>query len=156
MSLAYKITLVTLALAASAVGVLPAAESAATRGIVTRARSVRDVAHLRKTAVEGAVVFEEGQAEGALRGAMRVRLDTNVPFRAWFTLRTRDGTLRGYGSATPCETRCSGHYESFRGPLVIDGGSGLYAHARGHGGLYGVFDRETYGVEVQTTGTLSY
>jgi hypothetical protein len=143
-------------LALAAVGSPSVASSAPLRGLVARTRSAEDVAHLRKTVVEGAVVIEEGQAEGALPGTMRVRLDTNIPFRASFTLRTHGGTLRGYGSANPCETKCSGYYESFRGSLTIDGGSGLYAHARGHGGLYGVFDRKSYAVEVQTTGTLSY
>jgi hypothetical protein len=151
-SLVYKTALAALALA---FGTLPADGTAAPRAIQTRTQSVEDVAHLRKTSVEGSVVIEEGKAEGALPGTMRVHLDTNIPFRASFTLRTRGGTLQGHGSATPCEAKCTGHYESFRGTLVIDGGSGRYAHARGHGGLYGVFDRETYGVEVQTTGTLS-
>ena len=155
-SFAYKIALATLAAGASIVIALPAAGTAASRARVARTQSVKDVAYLTKTGVEGSVVFEYGKAEGALPGKMRVRLDTNVPFRASFTLRTPAGTLTGHGSANPCEQKCSGHYESFSGSLVIDGGSGRYAHARGRGGLYGVFDRETYGVEVQTTGTLSY
>ncbi len=151
----YKIALAMLAAGAGMVIALPAA-GAPSRARVARTQSVKDVARLKKTGVEGPVVFEQGMAEGALAGEMKVRLDTNVPFRASFTLRTRAGTLTGHGSATPCEQKCSGHYESFNGSLVIDGGSGRYAHARGRGGLYGVFDRETYGVEVQTTGTLSY
>jgi hypothetical protein len=155
-SLAHKLALATLAALASVVMPLPAAGTAAWRASATRTQSVRDTARLHKTGVEGSIVFEQGNAEGALPGEMRVRLDTNVPFRASFTLKTHAGTLRGHGSATPCEQKCSGHYESFRGVLVIDGGSGRYAHARGRGGLYGVFDRDTYGVEVQTTGTLSY
>jgi hypothetical protein len=155
-SSAYRIALATLVAGACIAMSLPAAGTAASRASVARTQSVKDVARLEKTDVEGSVVFEQGEAEGALPGKMRVRLDTNVPFRASFTLRTRGGTLSGHGTATPCEQRCSGRYESFRGALVIDGGSGRYAHARGHGGLYGVFDRETYSVEVQTTGTLVY
>lgn len=155
-SVAYKAALAMLVVVVCTVMSLPAIGTAAWRAGATRTQSVKDTGRLHKTGVEGSIVFEQGVAEGALPGEMRVRLDTNVPFRASFTLHTHGGTLRGHGSATPCEQRCSGPYESFRATLVIDGGSGRYARARGHGGLYGVFDRETYGVEVQTTGTLSY
>ena len=148
------------ALAALALLAYPAlcvstAGGATARAAATRRQSITDTAYLRKARVEGSVVFEQGNATGALPGHMRARLDTNG-FRASFTLEAHGGTLRGHGSAALCERTCSGHYESFRGTLVIDGGSGRYAHARGRGGLYGVFDRGTYGLEVQTTGTLSY
>ncbi len=128
---------------------------AAARAEAARRQRLTDTAFLKRASVEGSVVFERGSAAGLLPGYMRARLDTNG-FRASFTLETHGGTLKGHGSATLCENRCSGRYESFRGTLVIDGGSGRYVHARGRGGLYGVFDRQTYGLEVQTTGTLSY
>jgi hypothetical protein len=152
----YKGALATLGALVLVAMSLTATGAGAPRARAPRTQSVRDTAYLEKTRVEGAIVFEKGEAKGALPGRMRVYLDTNIGFRASFMLHTHDGTLRGHGSATPCEKKCSGRYESFRGWLAIDGGSGRYAHARGHGGLYGVFDRETYGVEVQTTGTLSY
>jgi hypothetical protein len=47
-------------------------------------------------------------------------------------------------------------YESFRGSLTVTGGSGRYAHARGRAGLYGVYDRKTGNLTVQTTGRLTY
>ncbi|HEY2719838.1 MAG TPA: hypothetical protein VGI52_09415, partial [Solirubrobacteraceae bacterium] len=63
------------------------------------------------------------------------------------------GTLKGRGTATPSG---SGRYESFHGSLVITGGTGRYAHAHGKAGLYGVYDRNTQGFTVQTTGSISY
>lgn len=126
--------------------------------VVPRARQARefnvtDSAHLRYLYAEGSTVFEEGSATGALPGRMRARLVINATFTASFTLYTHDGTLTGHGSAIP---HGSGRYESFGGTLVVTGGSGRYIHAHGHAGLYGVFDRRTYDVTVQTTGALSY
>jgi hypothetical protein len=40
--------------------------------------------------------------------------------------------------------------------FVTVGGSGRYVRVAGRGGLYGVFDRRTDAVVIQTTGRLSY
>ncbi len=120
-----------------------------------RTQSVTDTAYLNETHAEGSVVYEQGEAKGALPGYMRTRLDTSR-FHASFTLYVHGGTLRGHGAATLCEQKCAGQAESFHGWIVIDGGTGRYAHAHGRGGLYGVFYRNNYRLVVQTTGTLSY
>jgi hypothetical protein len=102
---------------------------------------------------EGATLIEEGVAKGKLPGTMRARLSIEGAFSGTFVLRTSGGTLKGRGTATPSG---SGRYESFHGSLVITGGTGRYAHAHGKAGLYGVFDRNTQGFTVQTTGSISY
>ena len=59
----------------------------------------------------------------------------------------------GGGRATP---HGSGRYQSFSGSFQATHGSGRYANVSGHAGLYGVFDRRTDSVVIQTTGTLTY
>jgi hypothetical protein len=112
-----------------------------------------DTAHLRYLSASGSLLFEEGQTTGTLPGKMRAHVDVGATFSGSFTIYTKDGTISGHGEATP---HGSGTYESFAGSLVVTGGSGRYAHAHGHAGLYGTFDRENYAFVVQTTGTLLY
>jgi hypothetical protein len=139
----------------------PAAIGPATARGATRpsrahaARSLRasDTAHLRYVSASGSLLFEAGRATGTLPGAMRVHFDVGAILSGSFTIDTRGGTIKGHGSAKP---HGSGEYESFAGSLTVTGGSGEYAHAHGTAGLYGTFDRETYALLVQTTGTLSY
>ena len=40
--------------------------------------------------------------------------------------------------------------------MSITRGTGRYVHAHGSGGFYGVLNRKTYALTVQTTGRLSY
>lgn len=148
---------VALALAASAPNAVPSIASPTVRARSAGTLSVRDTAHLRYIAreSEGSTLVEEGSATGQLPGAMRARLTIGATtFSGRFSLKTRGGSIiRGYGSARPSG---GGRYESFAGSLVVSGGTGRYAHARGKAGLYGVFDRQTYSLTVQTTGRLSY
>jgi hypothetical protein len=110
-------------------------------------------ARLHLVRAEGAQLFEQGTVSGALVGSMRAVLETGVVFTGSFATHIRGGWIDGRGRATP---HGSGRYQSFSGSLVVTGGSGRYAHVRGHAGLYGVFDRRTDSVVVQTTGKLSY
>lgn len=112
-----------------------------------------DTAHLRYVSVSGSLLFEEGQATGTIPGNMRVHFNLAATLTGSFTIYTRGGSIRGRGSATP---HGSGVYESFAGWLLVTGGTGRYAHAHGRSGLYGTFNRNTYALTVQTTGTLSY
>jgi hypothetical protein len=98
-------------------------------------------------------LFEEGTAHGTLPGIVRAECHLGATISANVTIYTQGGTIHGHGSAAP---HASGIYESFAGTLVITGGTGRYAHARGHAGLYGLFNRRTYALTVQTTGSLSY
>jgi hypothetical protein len=119
------------------------------------ARSVKatDTGHLHYISASGSLLLEEGRASGTLPGSMRVHLNVGVTLSGNFTIYTRGGTIKGHGSATP---HGSGVYESFAGSLIATGGTGRYAHAHGHAGLYGTFNRNTYALTIQTTGTLSY
>jgi hypothetical protein len=112
-----------------------------------------DTAHLHYVSSSGSLLLDEGKATGSLPGSMRVRLDLGTTFTGTFTIHASGGSIEGHGSATP---HGSGTYESFSGTLTVTGGSGRYAHARGHGGLYGTFDRDNYALVIQTTGSLTY
>ncbi len=153
---AVALTLLGMLLGAALVVVSPAAAHGATRQQQARAaRTLKatDTAHLRYISASGSLLYEEGGASGTLPGSMRVHFNVGATFTGSFTIYTRDGTITGHGAATP---HGSGVYESFAGSLVVSGGSGHYAHAHGRAGLYGTFNRDTYGLVVQTTGTLLY
>ena len=112
-----------------------------------------DTAHLRYISSSGSQLFDEGKATGTLPGNMRVHLDLGTTFAGTFTIYASGGSIEGRGSATP---HGSGTYESFAGTLTVTGGTGRYAHAHGHGGLYGTFDRDNYALVIKTTGSLTY
>jgi hypothetical protein len=120
-----------------------------------RTLSATDEAHLHyvQHKSSGSHLFEEGTAHGTLPGSMRADCDLGATFTASFTIYTQGGTITGHGTATP---HGSGVYESFAGTLTVTGGTGRYAHAHGQAGLYGSFNRRTYALTVQTTGSLSY
>ena len=141
---------------AASVAIEPAAADGATRPRAARAaRTLKatDSAHLRYISASGSLLYEEGKASGTLPGSMRVHFDVGATFSGSFTIYTHGGTITGHGTATP---HGAGVYESFSGSLVVTRGSGRYAHAHGRAGLYGTFNRDTYGLVVQTTGALIY
>jgi hypothetical protein len=121
----------------------------------SRTLNASDTAHLKYNPKysEGATLVEEGSASGSLPGKMRARMKIEGTFSGTFVLTTNGGTIKGHGVAKPSG---SGRYESFRGSLVVTGGTGRFARAHGTAGLYGVFDRVKYQVTVQTTGSISY
>lgn len=111
-------------------------------------------AHLHLISADGSKLIEEGPASGALTGTTHAELHLGALFTGTFTIRTARGTISGYGRATPHST---GRYQSFSGSFIASHGSGRYAHIRGRAGLYGVFDRRTDSVVIQTTGgSLTY
>jgi hypothetical protein len=114
-----------------------------------------DIAYLRydEAKSEGSNLYEEGAASGTLPGSMHVYADVGPRLTASFTIFIRGGIIYGRGLAN---SHGSGTYESFAGTLTATGGTGLYAHAHGRAGLYGVLNRRTYAMTVQTTGTLFY
>jgi hypothetical protein len=118
-----------------------------------RALRATDTAHLHYVSASGSLLYEQGTVTGTLPGSMRVHFDVGATIGGTFTIYTRGGSIKGHGEATP---HGSGVYESFAGTIVVTGGTGRYAHARGHTGLYGTFDRDNYALLVQTTGTLSF
>lgn len=112
-----------------------------------------DTAHLHYVRSSGSLLFEEGSTTGTLPGSMRAHVNIGPTTSGTFTIYTHGGTITGHGSAT---MHGSGSYESFAGTLMATGGTNRYAHAHGHAGLYGTFNRKTYALLVQTTGRLVY
>lgn len=120
---------------------------------VARSLNATTTAHLHLVKAEGSELFEEGAVSGALPGSMQAKLKTGAVYTGSFTTHTHSGSIKGYGNAKP---HGAGRYQSFSGTFIVTGGTGRYAHVSGHAGLYGVFDRRTDAVTVQTTGKLSY
>jgi hypothetical protein len=118
-----------------------------------RSLNATTTAHLHLVKAEGSELFEEGPVTGTLPGSMQAQLKTGATFAGSFTTHTSGGSIKGHGSATP---HGAGRYQSFSGTFIVTGGTGRYTHISGHAGLYGVFDRRTDSVIVQTTGKLSY
>lgn len=142
-------------LIALSVTVLAATSTAASDPHAHAARSlnVTDEAHLRYHESSGSSLIEEGNATGGLPGAVKVRFTVGPTVSATFTITTHSGSLIGHGTGT---LHSSGTYASFRGSMYIARGTGRYVHAHGSGGFYGVLNRKTYALTVQTTGRLSY
>jgi hypothetical protein len=110
-------------------------------------------AHLHLVKPEGSQLIEEGTISGVLVGSAWADLHTGAVFTASFTIHTHRGSITGRGQATP---HGSGRYQSFSGSFLPTSGSGRYTHISGHAGLYGVFDRRTDSVVIQTAGNLTY
>jgi hypothetical protein len=145
--------LITIAMAllttAGAAAVVRAARSA-------RTLSVRDEGYLRFKQSSGSQIIDEGNVSGTIRGRARVRFTyTGSPtVTSQFTLYGGGGSLSGYASGrldNPTSTS-----PSFRGRMILTSGRGRFAHAHGHGELFGVFYRRSYGLSVQAIGHLSY
>jgi hypothetical protein len=145
------------ALLATVAGAVPALASRTASSPQARyaARTLKatDTAHLRYVSAAGSLLSEEGSASGTLPGKMRASVNVGASISGNFTIYTKGGTIKGHGSATP---HGSGSVESFAGSIVLTGGTGRFAHVRGKTGLYGTFNRSTYALTIQTTGTFSY
>jgi hypothetical protein len=114
---------------------------------------VTDTAKLHLISNSGSSLHEAGLVSGTLSGSMRGNFNIGATVSGSFTFYTSGGSITGHGTASP---HGSGVYESFAGSMVTTGGTGRYAHAHGHASMYGVFDRQTYALTVQTSGKLSY
>ncbi len=139
-----------LSLAVLSLGLQPAPATAA------HLTSVRDEGSLHFMSDEATQIVDDGRLSGTLPGSGRVYFTYNGSpnVTARFTIRTAGGSLNG---TAKCRlNNPNSPTPSFRGALVIVGGSGRYAHARGSGELFGVFHRRGYGLVVQAIGRLSY
>jgi hypothetical protein len=153
MSSLYATSLGVLASAALFGPAVPADAVGGARAIAAHTLRGTETAHLHLVRANGAELLEEGSVSGPISGHMRARLDIGPTFTGSLTTYTRYGSIKGHGSAVP---HGSGRYQSFAGSGVATGGTGRYIHAHGRNGFYGVFDRRTYAVIIQTTGTLYY
>jgi hypothetical protein len=127
--------------------------AARTEAHAARVLRATDTAKLHYVSAEGSELLEQGKATGTLPGSMRALVEIGATISGSFTFYLQGGTLKGHGVATP---HGAGVYESFAGTVTITGGTGRFIHAHGHTGLYGTFDRNTYALTIQTTGTFSY
>jgi hypothetical protein len=144
-----------LALAAAGAHVASAAARAPILARAARTLKVNDTGYLHLLHASGSILSEVGSVSGTLPGAASVRLDVGETVTATFTIHVRGGgSIVGHGSAS---LHSSGRYSSFGGTLSVTGGSGRFAHAHGAGKLYGVIERRSDSLTVQTReGTLHY
>lgn len=146
-------------LAASACAALTtgsAAALASSRPPTARAAhalSATDTAKLHYVSAAGSELLEQGKATGTIPGSMRAQVEIGATISGNFTIYTRGGSIKGHGVASP---HGGGVYESFAGSVTVTGGTGRFVHAHGKTGLYGTFNRDTYALTIQTTGTLSF
>ena len=122
----------------------------------SRVLNVRDEGHLRFVHASGSTLLDEGRVSGSFPGAVKVRFlyngEPNVS--AQFTISGAGGSISARGSgrlSSPVSVS-----PSFRGRMQITGGTGRYAHVRGSGELFGVFNRRSYALSVQAIGKLPY
>jgi hypothetical protein len=142
-----------LAVTVLTLGGLPVTSARSSAARVAMSLNGTATAHLHLVKAEGSQLIEEGPVSGALSGSARGDFYTGAQFTGTVTLRTHTGSITGQGHATP---HGSGRYQSFSGSFTLTGGTGRYSHARGHLALYGLLDRRTDSVTVQTVGSFSY
>lgn len=145
---------VVLALAGGLLTIATSRAPAAPAARAARVLSIDDTGHLHLLNASGSVFLEEGSVAGTLPGTVKVRLVVSGSVTASFTIQARGGgSISGSGSAVLHSTK---RYSSFAGSLVVNRGTGSYAHVNGSGKLSGVIDRLTHALTVQTIGQLHY
>jgi hypothetical protein len=113
-----------------------------------------DNAALHLVHANGSTLYEEGRASGSLPGAVHAWLHVGAKFGGRFTFDTHSGSITGQGSANDHQGRYP--YVSFSGTANIAEGTRGYAHVHGTLSYYGVLNRESDAVQIQTRGTLTY
>jgi hypothetical protein len=118
--------------------------------------TVKDEGNLRFVKSSGSTLIDEGHASGTIPGNVRIHFTYtgNPNVSAQITIYGQHGTLQV--RATGRLSSPTNPNPSFSGTLTITGGSGRYSRAHGGGKLYGVFHRRSYGMTVQTQGTIHY
>jgi hypothetical protein len=153
---AFPVTLAAV-LVSSALTVAGATSAAAAiRARDAATQTVKDEGNLRFVKSSGSTLIDEGSASGTIPGNVRIRFtyNGNPNVSAQITIYGHHGTLQV--RATGRLSSPTNPNPSFSGTLTITGGSGRYSHAHGSGKLYGVFHRRSYGMIVQTQGTVHY
>jgi hypothetical protein len=121
-----------------------------------RVTNVRDEGHLGFVKSSGSLIVDQGRMSGSLPGYTKVHFTYNGEPNVY-------ATFTIYGSGWSVSGRGSGRLSSpttmtpsFRGSLTLTGGTGRYSHAHGSGELFGVFNRRSYALTVQTIGKLHF
>ncbi len=118
----------------------------------TRSTSVNDKSTLHRVKAIGNTLIEEGNAEGTLKGRVKISLYLGEVGSATshIVMYLPGGDL--FGHANGKATTPKEDWESFGGKMWIDHGTGRYAHASGSGTMYGALNRHTYALVVHVTG----
>jgi hypothetical protein len=118
-----------------------------------RSISIDDKSKLHRVQVIGNTLIEEGNAEGTLKGRVKIRLNLEAErssATSHFAMYLSGGDLLGHANGKA--TAGKEGWESFGGEMWIDDGTGRYAHASGSGKMYGAINRHTDVLIVQVTG----
>lgn len=126
------------------------------RARVAHTLSGNDNATLHLVHTNGSTLYEEGRASGSLPGTAHASfyIHASGNLVGHFVFYTRSGAINGHGSAKWRQGRYP--YVSFSGAAEITGGTHRYVHVHGDLGFYGVMNRESSAVTIQTRGTLTY
>ncbi len=135
--------------AARAYGAQPLAHAA-------RTLSIHDVGHLHFVHASGSLLIDEGRVTGTFPGSVKVRFvyDGEPNVSARFTISGAGGSISAKGTGRLSSPTSPN--PSFRGRMVVTGGTGRYTHIHGGGELFGVFNRRSYAMTVQAIGKLPY
>jgi hypothetical protein len=122
----------------------------------SRVLNIRDQGSLRFVRASGSLLLDEGRVSGSFPGTVKVSFLYNgePTVSARFTITGTGGSISARGTgrlSSPVSPA-----PSFRGRMQITGGTGRYAHIRGSGELFGVFNRRSYALTVQAVGRLPY
>jgi hypothetical protein len=155
-SRAATLSVVVLAVAVSAPSGASGAGAPRARSAGVRILNVHDEGKLRFVKSSGSRLLDEGHATGTFPGLVKVQFTyTGDPtVTAQFTIAGSGGRIEARGSARLSSPTTPA--PSFRGRMVIVGGTGRYAHIHGSGELFGVFNRRSYGLTVQAIAKLPY
>jgi hypothetical protein len=129
---------------------------ALTRAHASRTLNIHDEGHLRYIKSSRSLIIDEGRASGSFPGWVKLRFsyEGEPTVHASFTISGAGGSINARGTARL--SSLTSLTPSFTGTMRITGGSGRDAHIHGGGGLYGVYNRRTYGLTVQAIGKLPY
>jgi hypothetical protein len=122
-----------------------------------RVISAGDSSELHLIKAVGETSTEEGKVTGTLPGSALARLHIDAAAgnaTSSFTFHLRSGAVSGHASGRA--TTGQGGWESFSGRMVLNHGTGRYAHASGSGTMYGALNRRNDRLKVQVVGQLHY
>jgi hypothetical protein len=121
-----------------------------------RTLSVHDEGHLVFKRASGSLLLDEGHVTGSFPALVKARFvyDGQPTVSAQLTISGTGGTISARGTGRLSSP--TSPTPSFKGSLRVTGGSGRYAHIRGAGELFGVYNRRNYGLTVQAIAKLPY